>query len=170
MAQSRYSCRWYSGKLPTYPSPKPTWTLTSHLGQNVGSGEGWVSSFLETCNDPMLLLLVTFNSRAGTTTTTGTRVKGWKKGMTWHKGEKNRNHENTQWFLLFDWQGTLRIFPHGHHQPSLAQVRYKRSRFELYKCVILIRGKLSRAFRSHIRKARNDYRVPFSSRTQSVSY
>ena len=25
-----------SGKLPTYPSPKPTLTLTSHLGQNVG--------------------------------------------------------------------------------------------------------------------------------------
>ena len=24
-----------SGKLPTYPSPKPTLTLTSHLGQNV---------------------------------------------------------------------------------------------------------------------------------------
>ena len=29
-----------SGKLPTYPSPKPTLTLTSHLGQNVGLGEG----------------------------------------------------------------------------------------------------------------------------------
>ena len=29
-----------SGKLPTYPSPKPTLTLTSHLGQNVGSGKG----------------------------------------------------------------------------------------------------------------------------------
>ena len=27
-------------KLPTYPSPKPTFTLTSHLGQNVGLGEG----------------------------------------------------------------------------------------------------------------------------------
>ena len=24
----------------TYPSPKPTSTLTSHLGQNVGLGEG----------------------------------------------------------------------------------------------------------------------------------
>ena len=31
---------WVSGKLPTYPSPKPTLTLTSHLGQNVGFGEG----------------------------------------------------------------------------------------------------------------------------------
>ena len=51
----------------------------------------------------------------------------------------------------------------------MAQVRYKRSRFELYKCVILVRGKLSRAFRSHILKARNDYRVPFLSRTYSVS-
>ena len=29
-----------SGKLPTYPSPNPTLTLTSHLGQNVGLGEG----------------------------------------------------------------------------------------------------------------------------------
>ena len=30
-----------SGKLPTYPSPKSSLTLTFHLGQNVGSGEGW---------------------------------------------------------------------------------------------------------------------------------
>ena len=29
-----------SGKLPTYPSPTPTLTLTCHLGQNVGLGEG----------------------------------------------------------------------------------------------------------------------------------
>ena len=29
-----------SGKLPIYPSPKPISTLTSHLGQNVGLGEG----------------------------------------------------------------------------------------------------------------------------------
>jgi len=29
-----------SGKLPTYSSPKPTLTFTSHLGQNVGLGEG----------------------------------------------------------------------------------------------------------------------------------
>ena len=29
-----------SGKLPTYPSVKSTLTLTSHLGQNVGLGEG----------------------------------------------------------------------------------------------------------------------------------
>ena len=28
------------GKLPTYPSPKPTLTLAPHLGQNVGLGEG----------------------------------------------------------------------------------------------------------------------------------
>ena len=34
-----------SGKLPTDPSPKPTLTLTSHLGQNAGSGE--VGSFPE---------------------------------------------------------------------------------------------------------------------------
>ena len=29
-----------SGKLPTYPSPKPTLTLTSHLEQNVALREG----------------------------------------------------------------------------------------------------------------------------------
>ena len=29
-----------SGKLPTYPSPKPTLTLTSHLKENVGGGVG----------------------------------------------------------------------------------------------------------------------------------
>ena len=40
-----------SGKLPTYPSPNSTLTLTSHLGQNVGLGEGWVSIFPETYND-----------------------------------------------------------------------------------------------------------------------
>ena len=30
----------YLRKLPIYPSPKPTLTLTSYLGQNVGLGEG----------------------------------------------------------------------------------------------------------------------------------
>ena len=44
-----------SGKLPTYPSPKPTLTLTSHLKQNVGLREGWVGSFSETYYDPILL-------------------------------------------------------------------------------------------------------------------
>ena len=29
-----------AGKLPTYPSPKARLALTSHLGQNVGLGEG----------------------------------------------------------------------------------------------------------------------------------
>ena len=29
-----------SEKLPTYPSLKPTSSLSSHLGQNVGLGEG----------------------------------------------------------------------------------------------------------------------------------
>ena len=32
-----------SGKLPIYPSPKPTFTLSSYLWQNVGLGEGWVN-------------------------------------------------------------------------------------------------------------------------------
>ena len=34
-----------SGKPPTYPSPNPTLTPISHLGQNVGLGEGKVDSF-----------------------------------------------------------------------------------------------------------------------------
>ena len=42
-----------SGKLLTYPSPTPTSTLTFHLGQNVGLGEGWVDSFPEIYNDPI---------------------------------------------------------------------------------------------------------------------
>ena len=37
-----------SDKLPTYPSPKPTFTLSFHFQQNVGLGEGQVGSFLET--------------------------------------------------------------------------------------------------------------------------
>ena len=35
-----------SGKRPTYPSPKPTLTCASRLGQNVGLGEGWVGKKL----------------------------------------------------------------------------------------------------------------------------
>ena len=38
------------GKLFTCPSPKPTLIIISHLGKNVGLGEGWVSSFSETYN------------------------------------------------------------------------------------------------------------------------
>ena len=33
-------------KRPTYPSPKPTLTCASRLGQNVGLGEGWVGKKL----------------------------------------------------------------------------------------------------------------------------
>ena len=40
-----------SGKLPTYSSPRPTLTLTSHLGQNFGLGEESVGSFPETYID-----------------------------------------------------------------------------------------------------------------------
>ena len=36
----QFKSLYVSGKLPTYPSPKPTLTPTSHLGQNVGLGEG----------------------------------------------------------------------------------------------------------------------------------
>ena len=42
----------YSGKLPTYPSPNLTLTLSYRFGQNVRFGEGWVASFLETFIDP----------------------------------------------------------------------------------------------------------------------
>ena len=41
-----------SGKLPTYPSTKPTVTLSSYLGQNVGLRKGWGKCFTETKNDP----------------------------------------------------------------------------------------------------------------------
>ena len=34
-----------SGKLPTYPSPKPALTLATRLGQNVGLGDGKMGSF-----------------------------------------------------------------------------------------------------------------------------
>ena len=40
-----------SGKVPSYPSPQPTLTFTSHFWQNVGLGEGEVGSFPETYND-----------------------------------------------------------------------------------------------------------------------
>ena len=44
----------FLGDCPSDPSPKPKLTLiiTSHLGQNVGLGEGYVCSFPETYNDP----------------------------------------------------------------------------------------------------------------------
>ena len=38
--KNHYGSFYVSEKLPTYPSPKLTWTLTSHLGQSVGLGEG----------------------------------------------------------------------------------------------------------------------------------
>ena len=44
---SSFGSLYVSRKLPTYPSPKPTLTLTSHLGQNVGLEEGKVGSFRE---------------------------------------------------------------------------------------------------------------------------
>ena len=40
LLRSLFGSLYVSGKLPTYPSPKPTSTLTSLLGQNVGLGEG----------------------------------------------------------------------------------------------------------------------------------
>ena len=48
-----------SGKLPTYSSPKPTLTLTSHLGKNVGLGEGYVGSFSMT---PVCVTILVFHS------------------------------------------------------------------------------------------------------------
>ena len=47
-------CLLESGKVgivvPTYPSLKPTLTVTSYLGQNVGLGEGSMGSFQKTYN------------------------------------------------------------------------------------------------------------------------
>ena len=40
-----------SGKLPTYPFPYLTLTLTSFFGRNVGFGKGWLGSFAETTID-----------------------------------------------------------------------------------------------------------------------
>ena len=37
-----------SGKLPTYPFPKPTVCPKWKVSDNVDSGEGWVVSFRET--------------------------------------------------------------------------------------------------------------------------
>ena len=39
------------GNRTTYPSPKLTLTLGSHLGQNIGLGKGYVGRFPETYND-----------------------------------------------------------------------------------------------------------------------
>ena len=48
-----------SGKLPTYPSPKPTLTIISHLGKNVGLRVGYVGSFSMT---PACLKILAFHS------------------------------------------------------------------------------------------------------------
>ena len=54
MRSNRLIYEWKGGsfyvsvKLRTYPSTKPTLTLSSYLMQNVGLGEGSVSSFPET--------------------------------------------------------------------------------------------------------------------------
>ena len=39
-SEEQKSALYVSGKLSTYPSPKPTLTLSFHSGQNVGLGEG----------------------------------------------------------------------------------------------------------------------------------
>ena len=49
-----YGSLYISGKLSTYPASKPTLTLTSHSGQNVGLGAVWVGFFPEMYNDPVL--------------------------------------------------------------------------------------------------------------------
>ena len=43
-----------SWKLPSYPSPKPTLTFASHLGKKGCLREGFVGSFPETYNDPLV--------------------------------------------------------------------------------------------------------------------
>ena len=47
----------FLGKLPIYPSPKPTLTFTSHLGQNVGLEEGKVVSVSQMYNDPSIVIV-----------------------------------------------------------------------------------------------------------------
>ena len=44
-----------SGKLPTFPSPKPTFYPNWEISANVDLGDGKVSSFPEMYNDPYLL-------------------------------------------------------------------------------------------------------------------
>ena len=39
-AGANFGSLYVSGKLPTYPFPEPTLTLSSYLGQNVGLAEG----------------------------------------------------------------------------------------------------------------------------------
>ena len=58
--QKNYGSLYISEKLLTYPSPKSTSTLTSHLIQNVGLGKGWVVSFPDGQNDLKLLLVRLF--------------------------------------------------------------------------------------------------------------
>ena len=43
--RNRCYFRMSTGLSVTYPSPNPTLTATSHLGENVGLGEGWVGRF-----------------------------------------------------------------------------------------------------------------------------
>ena len=42
---------YFSGKLPTYPSPKPIFCPNWEVSVDVGLGEGWMGS-LETYNNP----------------------------------------------------------------------------------------------------------------------
>ena len=52
---SLFGLLYVSGKLPTYPSPKPTFCPKWELSVIVGLGEGLVGSFLDTYNDPYFL-------------------------------------------------------------------------------------------------------------------
>ena len=47
----------FLGKLPTYPSPKPTLTFTFHLGQNVGLEEGQMVSVSQMYNVPNIVIV-----------------------------------------------------------------------------------------------------------------
>ena len=47
----------FLGKLPTYPSPKPTLTFTPHSGENVGLEERWVGSVSQMYNDPNIVIV-----------------------------------------------------------------------------------------------------------------
>ena len=45
-----------SGKLPTYPSPKPIFCPKWEVSVNIGLGEGWLGSFSETYNENLCFI------------------------------------------------------------------------------------------------------------------
>ena len=61
MARTQFGSLHVSGKLPTCPSPKPTLTLSSHLGQDVGLGRGRRAVSQKRIMIPQILELTEFS-------------------------------------------------------------------------------------------------------------